>query len=73
VEGWLEGYGVGWCSPMNLVDAYVVEILDQPHKLYGKWFLEVRYDSWGGLSDHSLMFNTKEEAENVVVGHHFLC
>jgi hypothetical protein len=57
---------------MNLVDAYVTEILDQPYELYGIWLLEVKYDSWGHESEKRLMFNTKEEAENVTVGYHFL-
>jgi hypothetical protein len=57
---------------MNLIDGYVTEILDQPHEAYGKFWLEVRYESWGHESESKLMFNTREEAENVVVGHHFL-
>jgi hypothetical protein len=57
---------------MNLVDAYVTEILDQPYEMYGKWWLEVVADIYGREGESKLMFNTREEAENVIVGHHFL-
>lgn len=57
---------------MNLVDCYVTEILGEPYEAYGKWWRKVKYESWGSPSESKLMFNTKEEAEQVAVGHHFL-
>lgn len=57
---------------MNLVDAYVQEILEAPILINGKWFLEVMADIYGIAGETTIMFNTKEEAENVTIGHHFL-
>jgi hypothetical protein len=57
---------------MNLVDAYVVEILDQPHEMYGKWWLEIEYTCEGRRGNSKLMFNTRDEAEDVTAGYHFI-
>lgn len=56
---------------MNLVDCFVVEIIGKPKLKYGKWFLRVKADSYGSVSETELMFKTEEEALNVVAGHHF--
>jgi len=57
---------------MNLVDCFVKEILSEPYQKYNKWWLDVKYDSWGRESKTELMLNTKEEAENIKVGHKFV-
>lgn len=59
---------------MNLVDAYVVQILEAPVLINTKWHLEVVGNIYGiGTGESTIIFNTKEEAENVIVGHRFLC
>jgi len=55
----------------NLVNAIVEEILGKPYKEYGKWFLKVKYNSYGVLDTHTFMFDSKEEAEEIEVGHEF--
>lgn len=64
---------------MNLVDAYVTKVLSQPrfndtYKDEGVvwWEILVEFDSYGGLEERLLTFNTKAEAEAVKVGYHFL-
>lgn len=57
---------------MNVVNFYVVEILDVPYYRFGKWFLEVKANSHGRVSEHTLMFTTKEKALEVNVGYEFL-
>lgn len=57
---------------MNLLDCYVIEIIGEPYEKYGKWWRDVRYDSWGATSKTELMFGTEAEAASVAIGHHFL-
>lgn len=58
---------------MNLVDAYVTEVMGEPYYIYEKWWVNVKYNSYGWQNDYtSLMFNTKEEADKVSNGFHFL-
>ena len=53
---------------MNLCDAQIVIIFDQPYERYGKWWLDVGYTSWSSKIDYtSLMFNTEEEAKAVKI------
>lgn len=64
---------------MNLVDAYVTKVISEPtwRFYYGKqsvtwWEVEVEYDSYGVIDTQKLSFSTKEEAEQVKEGYHFL-
>ena len=64
---------------MNLVDAYVTEVISPPkfndkYKYMEKvwWEVDVLYNSYGRISETRLSFKTKEEADKVVVGYHFL-
>jgi hypothetical protein len=64
---------------MNLLDAYVTEILSEPtfNNQYASedvtwWEVKVVYECWGGLSTTYLTFKSKEEAELVKEGYHFL-
>ena len=57
---------------MNLVDCYVTEVIGEPYEAYGKGWRKVKYDSYGRISESELMFSTKQEAEQVQVGHQFL-
>lgn len=56
---------------MNLVDAYVTKIIENPYFKYEKWWIKVEYECYG-ISKTELMFTTKEEAEKVCVGYKFL-
>jgi hypothetical protein len=56
---------------MNLCDCVVVKVLDI-REGYGKYWVDVMYDSWGGISKHSLMFDTYTEALDVDVGYKFI-
>ena len=57
---------------MNVCDCYVVELIGEPYKLYDRWWQKVKYESWGSISEHTLMFSSRESAEKVQVGDHFL-
>lgn len=57
---------------MNLIDAYVTQILSDPYQMYGKWFLEVEYTSEGRTGKTNIMFDTEREALAVFPGHKFL-
>lgn len=57
---------------MNLVDAYVTKIKGTPEFKYGKWFLKVEADCYGRTTETELMFNSKEDADRVEIGYHFL-
>jgi hypothetical protein len=64
---------------VNLVDAYVTEVLSEPayNDKYAAegvtwWQVDVNYDSYGRISQTRLTFKTKEEAAAVKIGYHFL-
>ncbi|MGJ7474534.1 hypothetical protein ACSFEV_12185 [Pseudomonas fulva] len=57
---------------MNLIDCYVTKILSEPYRMFGQWWVDVEYDSWGSPSQTKLMFRTEEAARAAKVGHHFL-
>lgn len=57
---------------MNLLDCYVTLIVGEPYFAYGKWWVEVEYESWGSKSKSTIMFSCKEDAEGVKIGNHFL-
>lgn len=64
-------------NQMNLVDCYVTQVLSKPYyddfgSTVWKWWVDVVYDSYGVKSRHTLMFDTKEEAESVKIGYRFL-
>lgn len=57
---------------MNLVDCYVTAVIGKPYRKFGRWWVDVEYNSWGSVSKTQLMFSTEAGASEVVVGHHFL-
>ena len=57
---------------MNLIDFYVTEIISDPVLKYGKLFISVNAESYGIVSRHELMFNTKAECFDIYVGYKFL-
>lgn len=58
---------------MNLCEAVVKEIIGESYQKFGYWFRNVKYESYGCLDEMSIMFKTKEEADNVIVGYKFDC
>lgn len=57
---------------MNLVEAYVVEVLSEPRMKYGKWWVEVKVSSYGRESVTSLMFDTESETKEVGIDYECL-
>lgn len=57
---------------MNALEAVVVQILSEPYFECDKWWVVIRYDCWGTITQSKLMFNTEEEAKNVFIGFKFL-
>tara|TARA_R100001443_G_scaffold75752_1_gene83289 strand:+ start:1004 stop:1180 length:177 start_codon:yes stop_codon:yes gene_type:complete len=53
---------------MNILDAHVVEVIGEPEFKYGKWFVRVKVDCYGCVSETQPMFSTKEAAESLKVG-----
>ena len=60
---------------MNLIDLKVTKILSDPFQLTvvmnSKWFIKVKAEAWGRDSTHTLMFDTKEKAEDIKPGYIF--
>lgn len=56
---------------MNRVKATVKEIVGEPKEKYKHWFLTVKFDSHGKEGETDLMFDTKEQAEQIEVGYEF--
>lgn len=56
---------------MNLLDAWVTEVLGEPYEKYGKWWVSVNAICEGTGIDTQIMCSTKEEADKVSVGYKF--
>lgn len=56
---------------MNLIDAYVTEVVEGPYFMYGMWWVEVKYNSEGRISRGNIMCETFHEADAIDVGHKF--
>jgi hypothetical protein len=52
-------------------DALVIKVFSKPQKLYGKWFVDILYSSYGRESEGELMFDTEEQASVVTPGYRF--
>lgn len=57
---------------MNLLDAYVVEITGPVELVYDWFWLPVKYNCEGHISETRLPFKTKEMAESIKIGYEFL-
>jgi hypothetical protein len=53
---------------MNVIDAYVTRVLGPPYKRWNKWWVQVECDSYGVISENTLMFNSEFEALQVKIG-----
>ena len=56
---------------MNLLDAYVTEIVGEPRFQYNKYWIMVKYECLGTSGEFDLMFNNEYEALEIEVGHKF--
>ena len=56
---------------MNEVDVTVIAILTEPQKYGKKYYIKVRTDCEGHESTEALLFNSKEEAEQIEIGYKF--
>lgn len=56
---------------MNLIDLVVLQVLGEPQKKYGKWFVEVKCEAYGRVSFSEIMCDTYEQAKAVKRGHIF--
>jgi hypothetical protein len=57
---------------MNLLECTVKKVLGISYLKYEKWWRKVEYNCYGLTSKTDLMFNTKEEADNLQTGYVFL-
>lgn len=57
---------------MNLIDGWVTKVQGEPYYEYNKWWIKVEYVDEGRNGTSTLMFETKEEADNVQPGYKFL-
>lgn len=58
---------------MNLLDATVVDILSRPYERGIYWCVDVKINVYGSISESSVYFKTKEEAEKCSVGYTYKC
>lgn len=56
---------------MNKVDCIVLEVLSAPYEENKCWCVDVKYNSWGDVSDGTVYVFSKEEANKVKVGYVF--
>mgnify|MGYP006994816436 FL=1 len=57
---------------MNLLDHTVTKVLSKPYEKYYKWWVRVECEYYGNIGERLIMFNSKEQAEEVTVGYVFL-
>ncbi len=57
---------------MNLVDCVVTQILSDPYIAYDKWWVKVKYNSYGREDVSTIMADTIEEARLITIGTKFL-
>jgi len=57
---------------MNLLEAYVVEIIGEPYYKYDKIWQKIKYSCYGQMSESSLMFDDLEDLKAVKIGYKFL-
>ncbi|MEK4343240.1 MULTISPECIES: hypothetical protein [Brevibacillus] len=64
---------------MNLVDAVVTKVLSKPrfNDKYAEdgvtwWEVDVEYNCYGRLNERTMVFDSKDEADEVQIGYEFL-
>lgn len=56
---------------MNLIDAFVNNVLSGVYEQYDKFWVKVSYTDMGGTGETTLMFDTPGEAIDVKEGYKF--
>lgn len=57
---------------MNLIDCFVEEIISEPYEKFNMWWVNVKSDCYGNISEGHLMFSTEEKAKELKIGHKYL-
>ena len=57
---------------MNLVECYVTEIIGEPYFKYDMWWIKVKYNSYGVISETELCNKNKNPLLNIAIGFMFL-
>jgi hypothetical protein len=58
---------------MNIVTGEVTEVLSKPIEKYNKWWVKVKYNCYGNISETELMFASIDSALKVDIGFKFDC
>lgn len=58
---------------MNLLDATVIEILSEPYQSHVFWCVDVTINVYGTVSESTVYFRSKKEAEECSVGYTYKC
>lgn len=58
---------------MNTIEHFVTEVLGEPYQVepFTHWFVNVLANSYGRISEGSVMVKTLEEAEAISVGYKY--
>ncbi len=56
---------------MNKVECTVLEVLSTPYQEYRCWCVDVKYNSWGNISNGTVYVFSKEEADKIEIGYIF--
>lgn len=57
---------------MNLINATAVKILSPVYLQYGRYWVKVECESYGRVSENTLMFDSEESAKSVTIGYECL-
>lgn len=58
---------------MNVVTGEVTELLSKPFEKHNKWWVKVKYNCYGNISETELMFASIDSALKVDIGFKFDC
>lgn len=58
---------------MNIVTGEVTEVLSKPIEKHNKWWVKVKYNCYGNISETELMFASIDSALKVDIGFKFDC
>lgn len=58
---------------INILTGTVTEVLAKPYYQWGKWWVKVKYNCYGRISETELMFQNRDSSLKVDVGFEFDC
>lgn len=56
---------------MNLLECTVIEVLQPPYEMYGRWWVKVKFECYGKIDEFDLMCEDREQAGDVIIGYEF--